>query len=264
VRRGRLRLRHPAGHGLLQLGQLLHGGLALGGLDRLAHARGCCRGSRCGRGRWGGRLLHVGLDDAPTGPRAGDRSQVEAPLLRYAAGDRGGLDPAIAGGGRWGGGGSRRFSLGGGCCRLRGGGRLGRRLGFCRPLLSLPGAVAHRLLGRGPAGAVALDFARLTHLCDHLADRLGVPLLGDDLHQRSGGVGLVDHVGLVGLDLDQLVADRDLVADRLQPLQHGALLHRVGEAGHDDVRHLAPSMVASAAWTTCSSWGIAACSNRFE
>ena len=39
-----------------------------------------------------------------------------------------------------------------------------------------------------------------------------VALLGDDLDQRAVGVGLVGHVRLVGLDLDQLLAARDLVA----------------------------------------------------
>ena len=60
---------------------------------------------------------------------------------------------------------------------------------------------------------------------------------GEDLGQGAGDVGLVGHVRLVGLDFDQLLADRDLVADLLQPGEDRPLLHRVGEAGHDDLAH---------------------------
>ena len=50
-------------------------------------------------------------------------------------------------------------------------------------------------------------------------------------------VGLVGHVGLVRLDLDELLAALDLVPVGLQPLEDRALLHRVGQAGHRDVGH---------------------------
>jgi hypothetical protein len=63
-----------------------------------------------------------------------------------------------------------------------------------------------------------------------------VALLGDDL-QHAVRVGLVGHRGLVGLDLGELVAALDLVAVLLEPAQDRALLHRVGQAGHDDVGH---------------------------
>ena len=64
------------------------------------------------------------------------------------------------------------------------------------------------------------------------------------ISQRAVLVGLVRHVGLVGLDLDQLVPAGDLVAVGLEPLEDRALLHRVGQAGHRDVGH-APEVYRS-------------------
>jgi PAS domain S-box-containing protein len=61
-------------------------------------------------------------------------------------------------------------------------------------------------------------------------------LLGHD-RQRPVLVGLVGHVGLVRLDLDELLASLDLVPVGLQPLEDRALLHRVGQAGHRDIGH---------------------------
>src|SRR3954447_15854642 len=90
-----------------------------------------------------------------------------------------------------------------------------------------------RLAARLGRAAAALADAR-----DDLADRERRALVGDDL-ERSVGVGLVRHRGLVGLDLDELVALRDVVALRLEPLEDRPLLHRVGEAGHRDVGHSA-------------------------
>ena len=63
-----------------------------------------------------------------------------------------------------------------------------------------------------------------------------VALLGHDL-ERPRLVGLVGHVGLVRLDLDELFALGDLVAVGLEPLEDRALFHRVGQAGHGDVGH---------------------------
>ena len=62
------------------------------------------------------------------------------------------------------------------------------------------------------------------------------PSLADD-PQHAVGVGLVGHVGLVRLDLDELLAALDLVPVGLQPLEDRALLHGVGQAGHRDVGH---------------------------
>src|SRR5690606_40957799 len=67
------------------------------------------------------------------------------------------------------------------------------------------------------------------------------------------------------LDLHQRLPALDPVADGDEPLQHRALLHRVGQAGHDDVDgHQRSRKVASTAWMTCSSWGNAACSSGRE
>src|SRR5439155_23674940 len=58
------------------------------------------------------------------------------------------------------------------------------------------------------------------------------------------------------------------LAHALEPAQDRPLLHRVGQAGHDDLgRHRSGYRslnVATAAFITCSSWGIAACSSAFE
>src|SRR6185295_2011658 len=56
--------------------------------------------------------------------------------------------------------------------------------------------------------------AALADARDDLADRERRALVGDDL-ERAVGVGLVGHRRLVGLDLDELLALRDLVALRL-------------------------------------------------
>src|SRR6185503_118078 len=86
------------------------------------------------------------------------------------------------------------------------------------------------------AAVVGGGLGSVTKLRDRLADRERVPLLGDD-REHAVGVGLVGHVGLVGLDLDELLAALDLVPVGLQPLQDRALLHGVGQAGHRDVGH---------------------------
>ena len=125
-----------------------------------------------------------------------------------------------------------------------------------RPRRSRP---SRRRRGRlAPPPIVAID----------LPDRQRVALGGDDL-EHAGGVGLVGHRRLVGLDLDELLAALHLVAVGLEPLQDRALLHRVGQAGHDDVGHgvAAPRRsrkVASAASTTCGSCGKAICSSGLE
>ena len=50
-----------------------------------------------------------------------------------------------------------------------------------------------------------------------VACRNGLTLCDEDLHQRAGDVRLVDHAGLVALDLDETLAQRDRIADLLQP-----------------------------------------------
>ena len=71
---------------------------------------------------------------------------------------------------------------------------------------------------------------------DDLADRERRALLGDDL-ERAVRVGLVRHRGLVGLDLDELLALGDLVPRGLEPLEDRALLHGVGQPRHGHVGH---------------------------
>ena len=89
--------------------------------------------------------------------------------------------------------------------------------------------------------AVSARLARVADARDRLADRQRVALLGHDLDQRAVGVGVVGHVGLVGLDLHERLAALDLAALLDQPLEDGALLHRVGQARHRDVAgHPAP------------------------
>ena len=209
-----------------------------------------------GSGRAGGQgPLDVSLDDPPTGPRPGEPMQIEPAVASDPLGDRRGLDASVAS--ARGCGGRRAAAAGAGAAVWPG------RRGAVAPLEPVAVSSArgsrrcrrrrHRHLrrvpdprDRSPTGSVSPSCARIS---------MSVP----------ASVGLVDHVRLVGLDLDQLVADRDLVADALQPAQDRPLLHRVGEPRHDD---LAPSATAlqgrSAALTTCSACGIAACSMRFE
>jgi hypothetical protein len=49
--------------------------------------------------------------------------------------------------------------------------------------------------------------------------------LGKDLLKDARHVRFVGHVRLVGLDFDQLVADRDLIAHLFQPGENRPLLH---------------------------------------
>jgi hypothetical protein len=152
-----------------------------------------------------GRRLHVALHDAAT--RAGarnERREVDAGVRGEAAGDRRGGDAC---------GHAVRAARGGPCGRtVRGGGR--RR---AVPAYGRLGALGQQL---GQGGA-EVD---------------GLTLLGQAA-QDAGALGLVGHRRLVGLDLDELLAHLDAVAVGLQPADDGALLHGVGEAGHDDGGH---------------------------
>jgi hypothetical protein len=64
-----------------------------------------------------------------------------------------------------------------------------------------------------------------------------LPLADDDVVEHAGVIRLVLHGGLVALDLDEDVADGDVVARVLVPDGYRALLHRVGETWHEDVDH---------------------------
>src|SRR4029079_6960418 len=120
----------------------------------------------------------------------------------------------------------------------------------------------------GLLATAALRFAGLADAGDDLADLECVALLGHDLDQDAVGVGVVGHVGLVGLDLDERLAALDLAALVDEPPEHGALLHGIRKAGHRAVAGHAPpyrsGKVASAACTACSGCGNAACSSGLE
>src|SRR3954469_7561848 len=210
--------------------------------------------------------LDVGLDDAPARPVSPGRRGGDAVPARDPPRDRRRLRaPAVALGGRRGlllGLLLRRLGLG---LRLLGllvlgllvlfGLRLLRVLlvaalvlglallvgGLRRRAAAIGGVVAlgaRLLLGLLLPGALRRRAAALADARDDLADREGRALVGDDL-ERAVGVRLVGHRRLVGLDLDELFALRDVVALRLQPLEDRALLHGVGQARHRDVGHSA-------------------------
>src|SRR5256885_1740108 len=90
-----------------------------------------------------------------------------------------------------------------------------------------------RLLLVALAGLLLL--AGLPDPSDHLPERDRLPLGHDDLDQRPVRVGLVRHVGLVGLDLAERLAALHLAALLDDPLEDRALLHGVGEPRHRDV-----------------------------
>src|SRR3954451_17073985 len=225
------------------------------------------------------RGLDVGLDDPPAGAGALDLREVDVVLARDAPRDRRRLRPAAVAVGRRGplGLGGRlaaavRVAVGLGA-RLGFLGFLGLlvlvRLGLLVLLLGLGllvrlvalalvlrlvlgglrrGAAAvggvvvalgaRLLLGLLLPAALGRSAAALADARDDLADRERRALVGDDL-ERAVGVGRVRHRRLVGLDLDELLALRNLVALRLEPLEDRALLHGVGQARHRDVGHSA-------------------------
>jgi hypothetical protein len=70
---------------------------------------------------------------------------------------------------------------------------------------------------------------------DRLSERRGCAFVDDDLVEDTLELGLVDHRGLVGLDLDQRLAPPNRLAGLLEPLDHGRLLALVGQARHRDL-----------------------------
>jgi hypothetical protein len=70
---------------------------------------------------------------------------------------------------------------------------------------------------------------------DRRADGDGVALGSDQLGDDSVQLGLVGRARLVGLDLGQRRARRQLVADGDQPLEDRPLLHRVGQSRHQQL-----------------------------
>ena len=178
----------------------------------------------------------------PPGPEPGEPGQLDAELGGHPARDRGRLDAAVAVARRLVdllvGGGDRRLLVG--LLGLRRAVLRGRDVGAVGRRRVVGGLLLGRGLLRGglllPARVLGGLRGAAADRRDRLADRERVALLGHDL-ERAGLVGLIGHVGLVGLDLDQLVAAGDLVPVGLEPLQDRALLHRVGQAGHRDIGH---------------------------
>src|SRR3954447_23730365 len=159
-----------------------------------------------------GGLLDVGLQDPATGAAAPDVGYVDAELVGDATRDGRGLRAFVAFAGLL-------FTLRFGFLLL---------LGFLVSLglgllLFLSGLL---LLVRTVVSLLLLT--RLTDASDDLAQRHRLALGHDDLEQRAIGVGLVRHVGLVGLDLAERLAALHLAALLDDPLEDRALLHGVG------------------------------------
>jgi hypothetical protein len=131
--------------------------------------------------------------------------------------------------------------------RLRCGGRFFLRLG-CLFFLGFGSGLSlgfGTLLGLGfffgfdLASAIAVG-GLFTLAQDHgyrFADGHALALLDNDLVERAGVLGLDLHRGLIGFDFGYRLTLFDLVALALEPLEKGALLHRVTHLGHDHFRH---------------------------
>ena len=213
--------------------------------------------------------LNVGLHDPPAGAAPLEPGELHAQLASHAPRDRGGLDPLAVTGAvatrsaRLGGRTAAVAGLGLPAALVRAGAAaslalvgLGDRSGLLLVLVrGFLGALILRALVRRATLLVALRLglllsrflllggrlpvparlARVADARDHLADGERVALLSQDLDQRAVAVGVVGHVGLVRLDLHERLAALDLAALVHEPLQHRALLHRVGQARHRDV-----------------------------
>ena len=179
-------------------------------------------------------------------------AELDAHLARHPLRDRRGLDAAVA----------VAVAVARRLLRLaRARARASRTACRCRRLLLLrrprapPRLLGRLLLGlaRRPRRVLGLGSSSARSSCgssSSLAAALGAvaeraivsptgsvsPSLAT-IAEHAVGVGLVGHVGLVGLDLDELLAALDLVPVGLQPLEDRALLHGVGQAGHRDVGH---------------------------
>src|SRR5215211_1719230 len=168
---------------------------------------------------------HVALDDAAGRARALYPGEVEVVLLGQATND--GRGPAAA--------------VGPAVCfrlllfllrRLRG----GRGLGFASFFLTAPGLFG--ALGLRLAVALRNLFALALDKGYRLADGDVLTLVGYELRERAGVLGLEFHRDLVGLDLGYRVTLGNFVTLALEPLDEGPLLHRVAHLGHDHFRQL--------------------------
>jgi hypothetical protein len=189
--------------------------IEVSGLDLGRSGCGGGRDRRC-RCTYLGALDVLG-DDSPFGAGAGEGSEVDPALARDPAGQRRGLDAAVA---------ARRYGF------LD----LGRLLCASPPLsllVALRAGRAFLLLGLSDllCGLALLDLDLLALLADH-GDRLAdghFPFLNGDLEQDPGEVGL-DLLGdLVGVELVERLALLHLVALGLEPLDDRPGLHPLAE-----------------------------------
>src|SRR5215218_6913358 len=168
---------------------------------------------------------HVALDDAAGRARALYPGEVEVVLLGQAPNDGRGPEAAVGPAVCF------RLLLGGLFLlrRFRG----GRGLGFASFFLTALGLLCLRLaIALWNFLALALDKGY------RLADGDVLTLVGDELRERAGVLGLELHRDLVGLDLGYRVALGNFVTLALEPLDEGPLLHRVTHLGHDHFRQL--------------------------
>src|SRR5215217_2445302 len=173
---------------------------------------------------------HVALDDAARGSSALYLGEVEVVLLGQAPND--GRGPVAAVGPA-----DLRHFFGGLFLlrRLRG----GRGLGFASFFLAALGFFgASGLLCLRLAVALRNLFALALDKGYRLADGDVLTLVGYELRERAGVLGLEFHRDLVGLDLGYRVTLGNFVTLALEPLDEGPLLHRVAHLGHDHFRQL--------------------------
>ena len=115
-------------------------------------------------------------------------------------------------------------------------GRPGAEPSVSGPRLGAPGSQRGaeppaRAAGRRPCVAACRAVA-VRKRRDRLSDGHRRALRDEDRVERPVPLGLVDHGGLVGLDLDQALAPREGLARRLQPAEDHRVGHRVGELRH--------------------------------
>ena len=94
---------------------------------------------------------------------------------------------------------------------------------------------------------------------EHLADLHVRAFLVRDATQHAGAIGAHLEIDLLGLELDQRLADGDAVALLLQPLRDARLDDRLAELGNDDVRIRIQSIQFSSQFSARSTG-----SDRFE
>ena len=90
------------------------------------------------------------------------------------------------------------------------------------------------LFAEGARRAPALFGHATANDGDHFADFGRQPRPHPDFREPTSHDRLHFHRDFIGLDLEQVVAFLDLVADRLEPGENLALCNCLAELGHDD------------------------------